>query len=264
MPRFLSSYLIAVAGSPFVAAVIASVLPESPCELDAAPSRPALAFDQYAVDFREVPLRPVIQAHFDFTNRSDQPVNITQLEPSCGCLDPKLYGNQTHYEPGERGRFYVTLHTANESPGLHDYTITLRYRDEQPREETLAFRLTLPERKVSVEPPEVYFYQLSGEPAEQVIYVTDYRDSGLEVVSARCTSDLVSVEVLPPESDSEGHRRTPIRLSVPGIVPAGRNTALVTIATTGPDFRELYAAVLVHGPSTIQPVGFDRGADEAD
>lgn len=242
---------------PMAAALFAAAMPESPCEVAPGPTRPALAFDQYAVDFREVPPRPVIQAHFDFTNHSDRPVTILKLEPSCGCLDPKLYGNQTHYEPGERGRFYVTLHTANESPGPHDYSIAVRYHDEQPREEMLAFRLTLPERKVSVEPPEVYFYQLSGQPSEQVIYVTDYRDTNLEVISARCTSELVSIEVLPPETDAEGHRRTPIRLSVPGEVPAGRHTGLVTIATTDPDFRELYAAVLVHGAEAVRPASFE-------
>jgi hypothetical protein len=261
MSSLLSRCLAAVACIPFGAALIASARPQAPCELGPADPLPALAFDQYAVDFREVPPRPVIQAHFDFTNRSDRPVTILQLQPSCGCLDPKLYGDQTHYEPGESGRFYVTLHTANESPGPHGYTITVRYHDDRPREEMLSFRLTLPERKVSVEPPEVYFYQLSGQPSEQIVYVTDYRGPALEVVSARCTSDLVSVEVLPPETDEEGHRRTPIRLSVPGNVPAGRHTGLVTIATNDPDFRQLFAAILVHGTDDVQPAAFESPAD---
>lgn len=261
MTRLLRYGLITTACAPFAAALVAAAMPARPCEIGPAPARPALAFDQYAVDFREVPPRPVIQAHFDFTNQSDRPVEIAQIEPSCGCLDPKLYGNQTHYEPGERGRFYVTLHTANESPGPHGYTITVRYHDGELREETLAFRLALPERKVNVEPPEVYFYQLSGEPAEQVIYVTDYRDAQLEVVSARCTSELVGVDVLPPEIDAEGHRRTPIRLRVPGDVPPGRQTGLVTIATTDPEFRQLFAAVLVHGAEGVQPAAFQSAED---
>lgn len=260
MSRTRRSLIAAAALAPFVAAVVTAAIPTQPAPLAPAGELPALAFDQYAVNFREVPPRPVIQAHFDFTNRGDRPVRILQLEPSCGCLNPQLYDGQTHYEPGERGRFYVTLQTANESPGPHGYTVTVHYQDPQPREETVAFQLTLPERKVSVEPPEVYFYQLSGEPSEQIIYVTDYRDTGLRVLNASSRLEHLTVKVMPAEHDEEGHQRTPILLRVPGDVPPGRHTGLVTITTTDPDFREIYAAVLVHGPTEVRPASFESSA----
>ena len=254
----LRTHLLTIAAlTPFAAALCATSLPSAPGTVPPATALPPLAFDQYAVNFREVPPRPVIQAHFDFTNRGDRPVQITRLLPSCGCLNPQLYDGQTHFEPGERGRFYITLQTANESPGPHGYTVAVQYDDGQPREETVAFSLILPERKVSVEPPEVYFYQLSGEPSEQIIYVTDYRDTGLRVLAAASRLEQLSVEVLPAEHDEQGHRRTPIRLRVPGDVPPGRHTGLVTITTTDPDFRELYAAILVHGPTEVRPASFE-------
>jgi hypothetical protein len=302
MPRLLLALLLAAACAPFAAACLARATVVAPVPVGDAAARPPLAFDQYAVNLRQVPPRPVIQAHFGFTNRGTRPVTITRLEPSCGCLNPRLVRDQRTYHPGEMGRFYVAVHTANESPGPHAYTVKVHYLEcglgngecgmeqsdsalraphsapdaatsdlrppisadpgasEQPQrhEQLVTFRLALPEQKVSVEPAEVYFYQLTGEPDERTIYVTDYRGGRLEVTGAACTSELVSLEVLPPETDERGNHRTPIRVSVPGDVPPGREEARITIATSDPEFARVYAAVLIQGPAAIVPVGYDR------
>ena len=255
MSRSRRSLLIAAALAPFLAAAVAAAIP-----LDRPPSPTPIRRRRRSTSTPSIfaKSRRASSGPLDFTNRGDQPVQITRLLASCGCLNPQLYDGQTYYEPGERGRFYITLQTANESPGPHGYTVKVQYEDDRPREETVAFSLILPERKVSVEPPEVYFYQLSGEPSEQIIYVTDYRDTGLRVLAAASRLELLSVQVLPAEHDEAGHRRTPIRLRVPGDVPPGRHTGLVTITTTDPDFRELYAAILVHGPTEVRPASFEE------
>jgi hypothetical protein len=204
----------------------------------------------------------VIPAHFDFANTGDSPVTITKLEPSCGCLNPQLVGDKKVYAPGERGRFYVSVRTANESAGPHAYAVDVHYADQRPHQETLTFRLELPERKVSVEPPEVFFYQLTGEPDSRTIYVTDYRDSGLEVLEATCSLDFVTVELLPREQDEDGHERTPIRVSVAGVVPSGRAIRAVRIRTNDPEFEQLHAAVVIHGPQAVQRAAFERPVEE--
>jgi hypothetical protein len=254
----LSRGLTCAALLPFFAAIAARFGSTPAAPIQNQPELPPLAFSQYAVNLGDVTPRPVVPAHFDFVNTGDTSVTITKLEPSCGCLNPQLVGDKKVYAPGERGRFYVSVRTANESSGPHAYTVGVHYADPRPHQDTLTFRLTLPERKVSVEPPEIFFYQLTGEPDSRVVYVTDYRGHGLEVQEATCSLEFVTVEVLPREQDENGHERTPIRVSVAGDVPPGRVIRAVRIRTNDPDFEQLHAAVVIHGPQDIQRAAFER------
>lgn len=244
---------------PFLGAVCASLAGTQPRDVAPPGARPPLAFDQYAVNLREVAPRPVIQAHFDFTNRGDEPVRITKLDASCGCLAPQLVGERDTYEPGERGRFHVRVRTASEPPGPHVYTVRVNYEDSRPHAETVTFRLTLPERKLSVEPSELVFYPPPGRSESKVIYVTDYRRESIDVVDARCELEFVALDVLPAETDQHGRRRFPIQVTVPADYPPGRHMGVITLRTSDPEFTRLFAGILVQGQSGIQPVGFDAG-----
>lgn len=261
MSNLRSRGLIAAACVPFCAAVFAHWGAAAPGRIHNQPPLKPLTFTQYAVDYGRVLPRPVVQAHFDFTNTSHETVAITGFTPSCGCLNPQLYDDRRTYEPGEKGRFYVSVRTANERPGPHAYTVGVQYAGAARHEETVTFRLDLPERKVSVEPPEIAFYQLTGTPDERTIYVTDYRNRELKVLEATCASEYVSVEVQPMETDERGHKRTPIKLSVPGDVPPGRQIRVIRITTDDPEFAELHAVVILQGPESVRPVGFERPAD---
>lgn len=248
---------------PFLVALVCAAGTPQPGGISELPERPPLAFHQYAVNMREVPPRPVIQAHFDFTNRGDEPVHITELDASCGCLAPRLHDDQDTYLPGERGRFYVSIQTANESPGPHVYTVNVKYEDSSPHEELVVFRLTLPEKKLSVEPAELIFYPAPGVSESKTTYVTDFRGGEIEVTGAVCQLDFVKLEVLPTETDERGHHRVPVRVTVPADFPPGRHTGIISLHTADAEFERLYAAVLVHGQSPIQPVGaFEESATD--
>ena len=119
---------------PFLIALVCAAGTAQPGNMSEPSVRPPLAFQQYAVNLREVAPQPIIEAHFDFTNRGEEPVHITELEASCGCLAPQLHNDQKTYRPGERGRFYVSVHTANEGPGPHSYTVNVKYQDSSPHE----------------------------------------------------------------------------------------------------------------------------------
>lgn len=216
--------------------------------------RSSLVFSQYAVHLGEV--RPVgtIPAHFDFVNAGDEPINILKLEPSCGCLAPRLYDDKQVYQPGERGRFYVSVKTANESPGPKDYTVKVLYDDGQPQERLVSFRLSVPEKKVSVTPAEVYFYQTNGKADTRELQITDHRGRDLNVLDVVSSSDLAQVFV-GKKQNNQGITTTPIRIDVPADVPPGKNISLITIETDDPDYRLIKVPVLIWGPNeTIQQV----------
>lgn len=253
MPRPGIRCAAALACVPFVLAIVAHAVPTRVTPVAAAPPRSPLAFDQYLVDLRDhVGLRPVIRAHFDFTNMGDRPVTISELVPSCGCLSPQLWGDQKVFQPGQKGRFYIAMQTANEEPGPHEYTVKVRYEDTQPREETIEFRLILPEVKVSVEPAELAFYQLNGQDSEATVRVSDRRVRPLDVVSAECTLPGVTVKVLTPEPGDDGRNKVPIKVHVDGEYPAGRHRGLVRIATSDPEFKELRVSLYIEGAGVVQ------------
>ena len=253
--------LLGLSLAPFAAAVLVHVVPAPAAALSAAKARPPLVFSQYAVNLRDAPPRPLLQAHFDFENRGTTPVTIGRLDASCGCLRPQLVAGKTVYQPGEMGRFYLSIDTAANEPGPHAYDVSVHYDDGRPHVEQVTFRVDIPEIKVSVQPPEVYFYQLSGEAGVDTIYVSDRRDGEINVMSAESTSDLVNVEILPSESDADGKPRIPIRLTVPGVVPAGRETGYIVITTDDPDFVRMRAAFLIEGAGEILPAGHEQPAE---
>jgi hypothetical protein len=251
---------------PVAGAALAQVRSAVPTEAAAGEPIASLAFDQYLVNLRETPLRPILSGDFRFTNCGESPLTITKLEPSCGCLTPQLAGDKRTYESGERGLFRVDVATANEEPGPHEYTVKVQYTDPAPQEAIVRFKLVLPERKVSVAPAELAFFQYNGHPSTRDVYITDYRGSTLQVLDARSSSEVVTATVQPAEVDEQGHHRVPVRLSVPGIVPPGRLRTTITIRTSDPEFSVIRIPVLVDGPERpagdIQLIGHESPAEQ--
>jgi hypothetical protein len=244
--------------SPVVWSAAAATWPASSHVPALAQPKASLAFDQYLVNLRDVGLQPILHGKFDFTNVGERPLTITHFDPSCGCLSPRLAGDQRTYPPGSRGLFVVGVVTAKDTPGPHTYTIKVRYEDPAPHEAIVRFKLTLPERKVTVEPRELAFYQYDGAPKSETIFLTDYRGKEIDVTRATSTSDVIDVEVQDAQVDEQGNVRIPIVLHVPGEVPPGRAISTLTIETTDPEFQIIRIPVLVDGPpaAAIRPASF--------
>ncbi len=205
--------------------------------------RPALAFDQYAVDLG--PLEPVSHARglFRFTNTSHRKVTITTLLPSCGCLKPQL--DKLEYAPGETGRFWVHVATAGEQPGPREYTITVRYLDPEPQTVVLSFGFELPPRQVYVSPRAVLVYQFGEESTTKEIVVSDNRLKPLTVTGVECKADFVKAELGETTTDENGVQQTRIDVKV-APVPLGSYDTLVRIHTDDAKFPVLYIPVRVH------------------
>lgn len=256
------------AAIPFLVSMAAHAVDPVPRE-PAPPDepRPALVFDQYLVDLGRVRPQRYLVARFGFTNRSDRTVRVTELEPSCGCLNPRL--PKRVYEPGESGEFFVRVVTANEDPGPQQYFVTVRYEDPRPREVELAFQVTLPERALTIRPKALIMYQMSDRPVSQDVVILDSRRgaSSLRLTGMECTSKWARVERGDVEKDSAGNRKLTVRVTVPGEVPAGRHQGMVLLRTNDPEYPTLRVPLLVQGPepNAVRAAGTESGAanDEA-
>jgi hypothetical protein len=263
--------LAALAVSPCLASLVAWCSPSAPAAFASRP-RAALAFSQYAINWRETQAVPSIRVHFDFRNISAEPLKITGIKPSCGCLITELAGKQRTYEPGKTGRLDVTLPTANEQPGRNEYTITVAYNDGEDRTTQLRFNVDLPAKSIRLEPSELYFYQY-GEPLSRTVRVIDDRNRTLDVLDAKVLyfrgqgqpreavpGELAEATVMPTEIVDGGRRAIPIQVDVAGDIDPAERIAHLVITTSDPDFKTLQVPMLIQPrpkkatPSSVPPV----------
>ena len=237
---------------PFLLSLVFHAIGPAAAETAGGPDRPALTFNQYLVNFGDRPVEPqqFVFARFGFKNNSDRTAVITELKPSCGCLNPRL--DKRTYQPGQTGEFFLRVQTANEQPGPKEYFLKLLYEDPQPREATLTLKVVLPEQKVVIEPKALMFYQLGSEPTTREITVTDYRARPLNVIGVESSSELVTAKLDAVDCDAQGNRRLRVSITVAGQVPSGRHRALVTILSDDPVYDKLQVPLLVQGPSSVQ------------
>lgn len=213
-------------------------------------NRPALAFDQYLINLGQPEPRALHQVNFHFDNRSTRPVTITEVKPSCGCLAPKIVNlsqqkqavEAKQFSPGDHGALILGIRPAKESPGEKSYSVAISYNDGQPRTEILEFRITLPKKKLTIEPNELYFYQVSGEPDSRTVTVTDFRDQPVKINSVQAITegsketakpfDGVNVTLGDMSRGSEGEALWPIQVDVAPHMPAGRHQGWIVISTS--------------------------------
>ncbi len=129
----------------------------------------------------------VLEARFHFTNTGSKPVDIRQIESSCGCTTAEL--EQRHYEPGASGDI-VTRYTVGDHVGLQTKTIAVASSDrEQPTILTLAVRV--PEI-LRITPP--YVTWKHGEaPKSKQITLEQMQDTPISNIAVQSSNAGVSV-----------------------------------------------------------------------
>lgn len=222
------------------------------------PAMPSLAFHQYAVDLRKI--HPTAEAHaiFIFHNRGPEPILITGMEPSCGCLTPQLQGDQDNVIPaGEMGRIIVRMQPANSTVGPHEYTVKVKYTDTEPREVQLTMKLEIPPATMTVTPPALIVYHPHGsEPTPYDFTVTDGRGKRFEITDISVSSDLVEAVIGETNFTQTGNFQQTVRVSIAGELPPERTQALLKIQTNDVDFPELRIPILLQGQ---KPEGDSEG-----
>ncbi len=213
--------------------------------------REALAFEQYLVNLGAPPPRAEYAGRFAFRNVGSHSLKVLELEPSCGCLSPRL--DKKTFEPGEVGEFYLRVRAANEKPGLHEYTCKLKYDDGQPRETEVRFKITLPEERIEIRPRALAIYQFSEQPTMREISITDFRAmpedrplARLEITDAKCKLDWVQVVIAESQVDESGQRQQVLQVTVTKVPPGTHNTT-IEIETNISEYAKLVVPLRIDG-----------------
>ncbi len=230
---------------PFVLAVLVhTARPSVPLAI-VAPSRPALAFDQYLIDLGRIQPTSEVRGTFVFENRGRHPVEIQEVHPSCGCLQPQL--STRRLEPGEAGAVILRMQPANETPGRKEYYADVRYADPDPRTVRVTFRLELPEQQLAVKPRALLVYQLSDTPTVHTISVSDTRDQPVQILDAAVNSAFVTITRRGSHRTAEHGQVTEFDVEVSPNLPSGRHDAVVTIKTSDPRSPVIRVPMLMNG-----------------
>jgi hypothetical protein len=242
--------LVAAAALPFLASLGFCSVQRTPRKPTGTVDRPALVFDQYFVNLSDLHNTARVEALYHFKNTAKTPVRITNLEPSCGCLNPKV--EKREYLPGEECDFSLGVLMTREKPGPHDYFLRIDYQDPKPRSVTVAFKVVV-RQEVTVRPQALMFFQsgTEGAPA-QTIVVSDMRPKPLRVTGGTCESRLVKFQVGPATDDPDAGRETIVYVSVEGQVPKTGVKTAVILSTDDPHYPKIPILIWIsdmHGSS---------------
>ena len=252
---------IMMAVIPFALALVNHTGLQSVPLVIASPPLPGLAFSQYSVDLKTIQPSSVVEASYVFQNRSSMPIRIA-LEPSCGCLTPKLQGVRDNtIEPGQHGRVIVRMQPANTTQGPHDYTVTVRYTDTEPRETRLALKLVIPPTLWVSPPALILSYPHGSPPHVQDFTVTDGRGKQFEITAVAANSDLVQAEIGESSRTQIGNFQQSVRVSIASNLPTVQTTVVLSITTDDPDVGVIRVPLRLQGRIPRSPVESDAALD---
>ncbi|QDT37382.1 DUF1573 domain-containing protein [Stratiformator vulcanicus] len=251
----LFSCLLGGALAPVVCSVVAEFGVSQAAAVVEPLDRESLAFDEYLVNATEVRGAGTLAARYRFTNRGDEPVQIEQLKPSCGCLAPKY--PEGEIAPGETGEVILRVDTLNEKPGAKHYYSDVFYRtaqtDDAPMQSArvhLKFVIDRPD--ITVEPRGMTFYQNATEATEQQLVITDHREEPFRVIEVISSSPAVSAEVVEAGAASAPGRHVLIVRAEP-IDDGGDVQAFLTAKTDDDRHPLVRIPIYVRSTAALMP-----------
>lgn len=225
--------------------VVHGAAPPAPLAISAS-TRPALVFNQYQVDLGPIQAMPEVRGVFVFRNRGAHAVDIQEIQPSCGCLMPRL--SRKHYEPGESDGLVLRVQPSNEEPGAKEYFVDVKYTDPEPRTVRLTFKLVIPRKQLLVSPKSLIFGQFGTRTTTRELVVTNAHGTSLRILDAASNSRFVTVQIGEQRrSERDGYPQQVVHVTAAANVPTGQHHGLITLKTDNPDQPELRIPVLVQG-----------------
>ena len=170
-------------------------------------ARGELAWAQKTIDLSASAGTEVLEAHFKFTNTGSSPVDIRQVESSCGCTTTEL--TERHYEPGARGEI-VARYTVSGHMGLQRKTVAVSSSD-RPDVTTLTLVVRVPE-VARLQPAFVTWAH--DEPAKpKIITMEMLQDVAPRDITVQSSNSEMAAELQPVAGPKYHLVITPVRTS---------------------------------------------------
>jgi hypothetical protein len=176
-------------------------------------------------------IKSAVQHRFEYLNRSQRPVRILEIKPSCSCTVSAP--DKATLKPGEKGQITVRIPVRSDQIGKHRYTIDMRW--QASIEQTTQLVLLVQSRPDVLVPEEIRIRCTTGEQAKAYFTVVDFREDPLEITrTSTTTPDLQVSLVEKPSSYLPGWRYRFETVWGPSRRPAGNFSESILLSTTDP------------------------------
>ncbi|MGO1649923.1 MAG: DUF1573 domain-containing protein [Sphingobacterium sp.] len=78
-------------------------------------------FEKETHDFGKIPLDKPVSYEYQFSNAGDQPIILSDVQPTCGCSVAEF--TKTPVKPGESGSIKVTFNAAAKGPFTKSFIV---------------------------------------------------------------------------------------------------------------------------------------------
>ena len=149
-----------------------------------------LEWPQKTVEVKATADTPVVEVRFPFKNTGSTPVDVTQVESSCGCTTVAL--EKRHYAPGEGGEI-VARYTVADHSGLQKKNVMVETGDgAEPVELTL--KVNIPE-VLRITPAFVSWDHDEATKPKTITLELVQPDTPLKDLSVQCSSAAMTAEL---------------------------------------------------------------------
>jgi hypothetical protein len=217
-----------------VVSVVASALSGGAARAD-------LRCDESRVTLGEVKAGKPLSHRFTITNRDTEVASILSVQPSCGCLKPRL--EERRLRPGDTAVLLLEVNTLTAPPGPNSWRVQIGYNQGgMPRELTLTLCATVV-AEITIQPAALVLQTESSLAHE--ITLTDSRATPLIVTGVRTTAALLEASVRAVGPDKAGIGNFAVKLDVLPGFPEGRHEETLQIFSSDPEYPELRVPVTV-------------------
>ena len=189
---------------------------------------PRIAWDPPVIDFGVTDGVLPIDAVFTVRNTGDLTLEITRIQPSCGCTVADI--SSRSIKPGESAKLTARMNLLGRPPGPQEKHIVIECNDPQQPTVLLALRGVL-KVDVMAEPVGVMMGQIKPEtPGEAVVKITNSGKQPLAITGTEVTSPRISASI---ETTEVGRVFNVHIKTVPPLQP-GPFDAVVSVRTDRP------------------------------
>jgi hypothetical protein len=200
-----------------------------------------LHFTQPTVDAGETKCGAPLAHEFAFRSTGPEPVEIVEIQASCGCLKPQL--EQRFYKTGEGSKLRIEVNTLTQAAGPHSWRTLVRFREgSESHEIALVLTATLV-AEIMVQPAEMVIF--ADHAVSHELRVTDSRANPFTIKAVQSTSPKLRLRLAEEKRNADGGLTRTIRLDVAEDFPEGRHEETVEIFTDDPLYRDLKVPVRI-------------------
>jgi hypothetical protein len=221
--------------------------------LSATPARAGLECPEPTVRAGEVRSGTPLACNFRLVNRGTQPVEITEVRATCGCLKPQVDRRQV--PPGGEAVVHIEVNTLTQPAGSHTWMIRVAYAEAgRPAELGLVLGAKILS-EIAVQPPLLTLFLQAGVAGPggstrgaaigHTITVTDRRPQPLAITAVQSSFPYLRVHIGEPRRDPGGLWTRALQVEVAADCPPGRHDAVLRILADDATYPELNVPITV-------------------